>query len=603
VAINALWMAWIVSQSSFFSDDYLDFATARQEGLTWHYLTNGVFGHFVIGYRFGYWALDKVSPYNYTLACVLMVTTYALLVWVFSRVLVQLVGPRPGVPILTAAFGFSMLMAPMMLWWSAYLDSVPPMLGTLLTVYCFLRFDATRRPRFLVAMAIALAGGLAFWETALLAPVFIVFLSVIALDRGESLHQRASSLWLRWPAWVAMAIPSALFLLYYEHNHYSSGSPTPSAGTVAGSFLVAWFKGIGPTFAGINTCDKLVLAYPVLTILAGQAVFFAGLSWALLRNRRRALRALALFALSFVLYFSLEALIRSGSFGTAVGTNYLYLSSFAWLLALCASLAWYPTTAPRRAEVLDVDEGLLEGHEGPAHHMTSPRRWVTALLAALMLGLAVHGQAAIASDLGAPGREMRTYVTNFSNTWAKAKAASPHAFVFDSTLPEWLMPLPFYPTNLLSITVGYQVPGVRWSEATTAASVGYVAQEDGSLLPAGFVTEASFAGSRTITPAGQFCLPVRFGAVAETFTLAKPLGEANWFLRVSAAQGSLAPTSFGLIPKGGGTTSDTPPVAVGPHTIAYVTAYPGATASAITAVFPAGPAFCGSLAIGQPVSS
>jgi len=602
VALNALWMTWMVSQSSFFSDDYLDFATARQEGLTWHYLTNGVFGHFVIGYRFGYWALDKLSPYNYALACVIMVSTYALLVWVFSRVLVQLVGPRPGVPILTAAFGFSMLMAPMMLWWSAYLDSVPPMLGTLLTVYFFLRFEATRQRRFLLAMAISLAGGLAFWETALLVPVFVVFLSVIALDHGETLRQRARSLWVRWPAWVAMAIPAGLFLLYYEHNHYSSGSPSPSAGTVVGSFLVAWFKGIGPTFAGINTCDKLI-AHPVWTILAGQAVFVAGLAWAVVRHRRRALRALGLFALSFVLYFSLEALIRSGSFGTAVGTNYLYLSSFAWLLALCAALAWYPTVTPRRAEALDADDASLDDRADPTPHTVSPRRWVTLLLAAIVVGLAVHGQAAIANDLGAPGREMRTYVDHFSSTWSKAKATSPGAFVFDTTLPEWLMPPPFYPTNLLSITIGYQVPGVTWSGATTEASQGYVPTVDGTLVPAGFVAATSFVGTSSITPEGQFCLPVRFGALVETFTLTKPIGASTWFLRVSAESGSLGTTSFGLVPRGGGTTSDVVPFAVDPHTIAYVATYPGATASALTALFPAGPAFCGSLAIGQPVSS
>jgi hypothetical protein len=591
-------MVWIVSQSSFFSDDYLDFATARQEGLSWHYLTEGVFGHFVVGYRFGYWALDKLSPFNYALAAAIMVVTYALLVWVFSRVLVQLIGPRPGVPILTAAFGFSMLMAPMMLWWSAYLDSVPPMLGTLLTLFCFLRYDATRQRRYLVAMAVALAGGLAFWETALLAPIFLVFLSVIALDRGETLRVRARSLLVRWPAWVALAIPSALFLAYYHHGHYSSGSPTPSAGTVVGSFLVAWFKGIGPTFAGINTCDVLVFPRPVLTILAGQAVFAAGLTWALLRHRRRTLRALGLFGLSFLLYFSLEALIRSGSFGTAVGTNYLYLSSFAWLLALCAALAWYPTTAPRRTEVLGDPSHLEE----PAGHVASPRRWVTALLAAIMLGLAVHGQAAIAGDLGSPGREMRVYVQHFSTTWAKASAASPHAFVFDTTLPEWLMPLPFYPTNVLSVTVGLEVPGVTWSGGTTASSKGYVPTDDGTLVPATFVPATSFVPSSAIAADGQFCLPVRFTAVVEHFTLSAPLGTNTWFLALSAASGSLAPTSFGLVPKGPGATSDVLPVPVAANHTAYVAAYPGASASGITALFPAGPPFCGSLAIGQPVS-
>jgi len=203
VAVASVWMSWIVGRSWVFADDYANLALPRHTGLTRDYLTTSVVGHLVVGYRFVDWFLATQRRYDYGTAGIAMVLTCAVTLWVFSRVLVALIGPRTGVAALTAVMAASLLLSPVMLWWAAFLHTMPAMLAALSCMLVFLWRE--RRPRLwhLAALAVVTALGLCFYETTLLVPGYLALLAFLVLERGGPLRRLVGVL-RRWPVWVAV---------------------------------------------------------------------------------------------------------------------------------------------------------------------------------------------------------------------------------------------------------------------------------------------------------------------------------------------------------------------------------------------------------------
>jgi hypothetical protein len=127
--LGALWLAIQASRGYFFSDDYLNLRQAKLGGFSWSYLTTSLFGHLAIGFRAVNWLLVAQAPYDYRWALAFIGLCSLGMLWMFSRVLTLLLGPRPAAPILTAGLAGSMILTPALVWWAAILVYLPALLG------------------------------------------------------------------------------------------------------------------------------------------------------------------------------------------------------------------------------------------------------------------------------------------------------------------------------------------------------------------------------------------------------------------------------------------------------------------------------------------
>ena len=586
VGVTSLWMLLLVSKTWYLADDFLDLNQARQQGLTWHYLAESVFGHFIPGFRLFYWILAVPLSSDYRWVEAFTVVLFALALWLFAETAFLLFGQRLGVVYATAAFGCSLLLTPSLLWFASLLETLPTAAASLGCFYFYLRWNESRQAGWLVAMGVAFCAGLSFYEIMLVLPVALALVEVIFLRTTSEHRSPAWLLWRQWPGLVVLGIPSLLYLWYDTSQHYLSGSPSPSAGVAAGTYIVAWFESIGPTFFGHSVFDQ---PPPSLWVVAaGQLVFVVAVGAALVRDARRTLRTLLFLFLSYVAYLAPMALTRAGSFGTGIGRDFLYLTPYAWLLPLCALFAWYPLEA--RAEV---------GRAKRRRLLPPVMRGVGVGLVAVLLAATVAGQWSQMDLVGAPHRSVRTVETNYVASVERLNAHHVRYFVYDTKLPSDLMVEPLIvPYDLLSQTVGPMAPPVTYSTSVSNRLPGYVVLPDGRLVRGSLSPYAILTSDQTVLREGTFCMPSRQTAVNLTIDVSPVLPSALWELGLASVSGGLGTTPV-TVQTDSGSVDTLPALFVRSGDAAYMSLSP-TSVSKIIIQLPPGGRFCGEMAIGVP---
>ena len=87
IAIQVVWLAVLLARSYFRQDDYFNFDRALTNGLTWTYLMRVNAGHMApLGFAMS-WLLARVSLYNWTLTCVVILALVAAAGLALLRVL------------------------------------------------------------------------------------------------------------------------------------------------------------------------------------------------------------------------------------------------------------------------------------------------------------------------------------------------------------------------------------------------------------------------------------------------------------------------------------------------------------------------------------
>ena len=590
-AIGAIWLAVQASRGYFFSDDYLNLRQAKVGGFSWGYLTTSLFGHLAVGFRAVNWLLIAQAPYDYRWAIAFIGLCSLGMLWMFSRVLTLLLGPRPAVPILTAGLAGSMILTPALVWWSAILVYLPALLGTMCAFYGFLRFERDRSTVWLLVMAGSVLFGIEFNEMLLVLGPFLLALGWIHLDQGQRLDERWRRLLGRWPAWLALALPCLGHLLYWKLGGYQTGSPGTDLLTILGAYLYSWFGAIGPTFVGIDTFQHLrsiSAPAPPLALGAaalGQAVFLVGFLASFARSHARALRGLLLLLLGWVFFFAPYVLGRSGTYGVSVGLDYLYLTPISWILPLCVGLAW-----------VDPSQSFVKTP------LRSSRLLAAGLVMLAWFGLTLHGQWVSTRTHGLGPRYMHASVERLAASARSTSSESPGFFVFDTLLPSALMPSDFYPFNRLSETVGAQLPSVKWTSPVPLGAQGYVVVH-WKLLPATFEVPEQLTSTQVNINNGAFCLPDRSVSQAVAFDLPQPLPHASWSVEISADAASSVTSAIQLnLLDVAGALRGLVAVEV-PAGRRVIEPAPALVVSGATIVFPPGPRWCGTVAIGKPVAS
>ena len=594
VVVIFLWMTWLVSRSFFFVDDFLDFATAKQMGLDWQYLSASLFGHFLIGFRLVDWLIEHFAPFHYGLLTGIELTFYGLGVILVDRLLRLLFGRSRSLSGLTVLYASSVILVPTMLWWSSFLETIPATIAALLSIYQFVRYVETKRLSHLVLLLTSYCLGLLFYETTLLIPLVLVLFYSLFLSDSFSNSGMIRSILRQWRAWVVFFVPSVIYLAYYHAHGYSSGSPRPTLATSLATFGVAWLQGFGPTTIGVESFTWFNFSGHLIPIVVAQ-IFLVILAIVLsLWGQGRPARAAVFFCGSFILELGPFAFVRSGSAGSGVGRDYLYLTALPWLFILAIGLAAMPLSPEIQPKGL-VPRNYI-GDALPQRR----QRAVLVLLGVLFAGLSIHSGLQLLRSSG--GYAMRNYMRHFDSSVNSARVDKGNLFVFNSPLPGHLYPTQLYPWNRLSVTIGNLAPSVHFGWSKGFRATGYLAETDGTLVPARFVPASGIHIVGQLTHPASICLSAHLLEISVKAVLDHPLPPGQWSIEIRISGEESGDMSVAYLTNVNGHLLLASPMHL-PKAGISETELPMGSLSDVYLNFPAGGGFCANISVGQPIFS
>jgi hypothetical protein len=360
-------------------DDNLYLELAQQHGFSWQWLNSNLYGHWAPGFRAVFSVQNQLMPIDYRWALVLMLLSIAVCAYLLQRIVRMLVGGAWISVFAAAYFGVSVILIRPLQWWSFGLQAFPTLVADLLCVFAYLRYQREHAPRWVVVAAVALAGGLLFYEKPIAVLLYLVLLRALLLE--DDLHPRAllRTMWGERAMWVALAMVGVFWAIAYQ----IAGGPQPHGAASLHEWLVYWrvFWGqaLVPALFGVSLpAFRLNAGQTALAVVA--QIILLGLVVVSIRRKPSAWRAWAALAVCVLGTGVLVATSRLAVFGSGFGDDPRFLLDFAWLVPLFVSVA-----VSRRDPPLTP---LAEGHV-PRQRPVVPRRPV--LVAASALGLLYFG--------------------------------------------------------------------------------------------------------------------------------------------------------------------------------------------------------------------
>jgi hypothetical protein len=426
-------------------DDNIYLVLARQHGLTWGWLTDSVFGHFALGYRFGYSVLNHLMPIDYRGVMVLTLMLLGASAVTFFRVL-ELLFHRPWLALsMTICFAGSILFVRAIQWWAFGLQGIPTVLADLLCIYGYLLYQRERRWRWLALSGLALAFGLLFYEKAAFAPLYIALLRLLFLT--PQLSWRSAIEIVRRERWIWLAY-AAVLAVWYAGYRYSranlGGAASPTAAQWVRFYEVGWLQsvvpaafGFGMPWANIYTTN-VVSSLQTVEIVVLQVVLVAAVVISV-RSDHRAWRAWACLGFLFALSGFLTGEARITLYGpSAMAGDLRYWIDFAWLTPLFVCLAFLPRPEPAAEPT---------GRSG----LVPPRRAVAGTVPVLLLAyLIAAGVSAHNMERLWPGAKARTWQANLERTLIADRRRWPAAVIAQAVVPFYIIEPGVAPINQLS---------------------------------------------------------------------------------------------------------------------------------------------------------
>lgn len=436
LVVQTIAVRHLLGRSYFFAEDFLFLQIYDGRANDVELLTTNVFGHLVPGFvlvnkYFGAWlGADWTAASFLTLAVQLLGTLG------FVRLLVALVGRRWWVPLLTGAFGLSVVCLNTAPWWAATVTIQIAFAAWIWSLDAIVRYADTRRLRYLALMVAGYAVALAFWEKSLAVCAYAGLLSLIvgvARDRETTtaMDRLRTTVGL-WPVWVPLGVLSAIDLATYASGDYlGDAGDTAAPGEMLQFLGRNVTEGLAPAFFGVvYRPDAGVLT--LLSWLVPSVALVALAGWTCWRSAF-ARRVWAWFLISDVLSQLLVARGRLSVLGIDTTSRELrYQLDATLLLLLAVALAVPAAVRASRPAV-------------------RPR---AALVAVAVPVLCLPLWASSIDYLGdrTPGRASAEYFDRL-----RAGDYPRDARFLDLTVPGWIVPPPMYPWN----TIGRILPVVR----------------------------------------------------------------------------------------------------------------------------------------------
>jgi hypothetical protein len=478
----------LAARSYFAGDDWLHIAIAHDtiagsglfggpHGLNLGYLSREVFVHYAPGHRVGYWLLEELAPVSWSGALGAMLALLAGSLVLFHLICVRLFGRRRSNLVLVVLFGTSIVLVPSFLWFADGMHKLPSTFLSLLAIHAYLRHRQDRAPWALALSVAAFSLGLLFYIKVLFVPLYLVLIRVLFLDERprralRSLAGRAE----RW-TFLAFAPSVAIYAWNYLQNYAPDKAPRPSLDLFGTYLWTVWFKGVTPTFAGVEAgADAHGAAWIVAVMVQGLLAVVIGFSiW----RKRSAWRAWTFWGVVFVANATLVGLGRLGQYGLhKVASELRYDTEMAWLLPLALAFAFHP------GDVADGRAGP-DAVRRPWPAAVPPRRLGLGLAVAALggyLAVAISTGAGLSHDWRArqsdPGK---VFVGHLRADAAALSRGGRTPVAIDDRLPDYIIAGSGAPWNRLERLVPAIVPSLR---IAVAAAHPLQVRDDGHVRPA-----------------------------------------------------------------------------------------------------------------------
>lgn len=211
IAVHLLVRAWLMLPGEYWQDDFVFLRRARTESLSWDYVLQVHNGHLIPVPFLLTWLLAHVD--SYLPAALTMLLLQALGSVALALMLRTIVGPGRAMLVALAIALFTPLMFSTVTWWAAGAMMLGLQLAMALAGHAHVMFQRTGRWSWLGGSVLSLLLGLAFWEKAVLVPVFLALLTVVV---SGAPRQTVRTIIRLWPAWLAYAAVTAGYLSYYS---------------------------------------------------------------------------------------------------------------------------------------------------------------------------------------------------------------------------------------------------------------------------------------------------------------------------------------------------------------------------------------------------
>jgi hypothetical protein len=487
IAVQLVWKAVVLGHFYFWQDDFDYFDRALEHGLSWQYLTTLQAGHLDPGPFTLSWVLSRISLYNWTYVCVVLLVILLASGLALLRLLRTLFGNRPAILIPLAIYLVSPLTVPGLVWWSNSIEAVPLALATFMALDAHIRYVRTKRLRHVIAAAVWMLVGMLFFEKGMVLPFLLFAMTSAFFVEGRWIVAALRATARYWKAWLLYAVPTvgysgvfAYLLTRPGAVPGKRGAPQDVLGFMTDLVKYTFVPGAfgGPWHWFPNKVEAFAAPPTALIWLSFLAaiVIVAVSIW----NRKYAWRAWAILAVWVVVADMVPIIV-----GRLVLTNRTFLPFLALdthyaadavpILAICLGLAFWPV----------VGQPDLRRHRSRYPEVRQMAPVVTGIaLSAFIFGSIWSVQSYVTVTTTQPGR---AFITNARQALAQVPRGTP---IVDQLASSNLMSaLLLGPYGYDDEVLGKMAPGkVRWIRQPdgTIANLKVFAP-DGSLWPAAVV--------------------------------------------------------------------------------------------------------------------
>lgn len=543
-----------LSRTWFYYDDFWNISVSREMGLTWAYLTRSVLGHFYPGYNLSFAAVRMAGTGGFPLGVALTVVGYAGLGFATAAVVRSLatMGSANRVddaapagryaPTLAAAaavlFG---AWAPVLLWLSAASNSVPAALFCVGMVWCHLRWLRDPRPRWAVLAALSFGCALSFYETAVIALVPLVALTLM-WSTEPGVRGKWSTLIGQRRLWAAYAAPLAVLAVAFVAGPYGEdftnpASPVEMLRLSAKSSL----DGYGTAVVGLHPGHFDLFGSAVVSnVFAAVVLILLGL----VLSRRRGVWGVAAVAVGPLVAFLRFLPVSWGRLhllGWVMSHDPRYYADLAWVMPVMVAAAWFSTTKRMPPAPALVDARARFGAQWSVWRVP---------LGVTLATAAVVGHFAIAYQQS-PQKITREYRDAVGADLAKFADQGRQVSILDTLVPAAVLGPEWGYYTHQSRVLPTAFSGLHFNDPYLPL---FAPDFSGHLIPAQLTPAAAIGvdrpfpttGSITATPAtgGGTCWSAGSGGGRVWLPLDHALGRQFWVIRLEMAPGTKASKSL-----------------------------------------------------------
>jgi hypothetical protein len=400
------------SRSYFFGDDIVVFESSRAHALTPHFLLSVSTAHFSPGQHLGGWLFQRIVGYDWGLTIAIFLAFHAATIVLMQRILNLLFGRVWWTFALAFVFGLSVVFLAPLWWFSSALLVFPSIAFTTASIHAYLWWNESRRWQWLAWSVVAFCAALAFYEKAMLVPIYLVLIRVLLLRTSVRAAAR------EWRVWLLYVAPVAIYLVLLLRRDY--GSDSLAVGQIPEYLRIAAQEGFAPAVFGVVVpTNGATSGHELATYLAPIAIV-AVAAFSIVR-RPSAWRAWAFLVIVFLLT-ALMVTSRLAPYGPTIGHVTRYFAETELFVPLVLAFAFAtPRTAAERASMT----------------LRPPHGWVAVAVTVGLLGytgLVLLGDDDSVSASG--GKRVRPWVDNVRSSLADARLFDPEPALIDGPVPD-----------------------------------------------------------------------------------------------------------------------------------------------------------------------